>query len=161
MARIVSQGGIGYDEIRRRARELEKLKVFVGWLESARYDDNTPVAGVAAVHEFGSMVKGIPPRPFMRTAQAENKNTWRAVIRNGAKSIINGNSTAIQVIDLLGLKVSGDIRRKISTITEPALKESTVKAKQRKLANSATVGSLDKPLVETGLMLSTLTYEAR
>ena len=161
MATITTGGGIGYEQLRIRIAELERLSVFVGWLESAKYDDGTPVAGVAAVHEFGSPSRGIPPRPFMRNTQAEKKQAWVNIIRNGAQAIMRGQATADQVANLLGLKASGDIRQTISTITEPELKESTIAAKRRKLADTATTGSLDKPLVETGLMINSLTYEVR
>ncbi len=162
MAKLVRKsGGIGFEQLKIRVNELEKLKVFVGWLESAKYDDNTPVAGVAAVHEFGSPIKGIPPRPFIRTTQDEQKDAWIALIRNGAKAILNGKATADQVIELLGLKASADIKKKIASINEPALKQSTINAKRRKLADQKTVGALDKPLVETGIMINSITHEAR
>ncbi len=42
----------------------DKSDLQVGWFESAKYDDGTPVAGVAAIQEFGSAKNRIPPRPF-------------------------------------------------------------------------------------------------
>lgn len=162
MARLVRKpGGIGFDTLRIRIKELDKLRVIVGWLESARYDDGTPVAGVAAVHEFGSPIRNIPPRPFMRVAVNTNTNEWKKILESGAKGILKGTHTAYQVAELLGLKVTADIKKAIVSVTEPALAKSTIAAKRRKLADQKTVGSLDKPLVETGTMINAVTHEVQ
>ena len=51
-------------------------QVRAGFLEGATYPDGTPVALVAAVHEFGAPAKNIPARPFFRAAIAQNKDKW-------------------------------------------------------------------------------------
>ena len=160
MAKVTRKGD-GLAKIKLASKELGKLNAFVGWLESARYDDQTPVAGVAAVQEFGSPAKGIPPRPFMRVAIEENKREWRALIESGSRAIIAGNETADSVMEKLGLFVVGNIKTAISQVTSPALAQSTINARLRARANKNTVGSLDKPLVDTGTMIATVTHEVR
>ena len=158
---VKGSGGIGIATLKERIADLNRFKTFVGWLESAMYDDNTPVAGIAAVHEYGSVLRGIPPRPFLRTATEESKEEWKAIIRHGAKSILNGSMTSHQVVEILGLKISGDIKKAIKNVTSPELAQSTIEARLRKKADGKTIGNLDKPLVETSIMLNTVTYEAR
>ena len=160
MARVV-RSGEGIEVMKLRVKELEKLNLFVGWLESAKYDGGTPVAGVAAVHEYGSPKMNIPPRPFMRPAIADNKSEWLKIIEQGARAIINGKSTANQVLELLGLKASGDVKVAIKNVTEPSLQAETVASKARKKADGKTIGSLNKPLVEEAIMINSVTYEVK
>ena len=110
------------------------------------------VAGVTKPHQIV-----IPPRSFMRTTIAEKENEWAKLAKSGAKAMVAGNASPRQVMEGIGLAASGDIRKKISEISSPALKASTVANKKRKLAKGKKVGSLTKPLVETSLMLSSLT----
>lgn len=151
MVRVVrKKGTIGYEDLKVRIEELNKLKAFVGWLDSAKYDDNTPVAGVAAVHEFGSVRRSIPPRPFFRVAIEENYDKWMDIIKEGAKGILRGEFTAEQVMELIGLTSSGDVKNAIVAVDTPPLSPQTIAKK----------GHAD-PLRDTGLMLATLTYEVR
>lgn len=128
----------------------------VGFFESAKYEDGTPVAYVAAIQEFGSPQNQIPPRSFMRKTISEKTTEWKSLLKSGAKAILAGNETSESVIEKIGLLAAGDIRKTISEITEPALKESTIKARMRKRANKKTVGNLTKPLVDSGLMLASV-----
>lgn len=130
----------------------------VGFFEGAQYDDGTPVAYVAAIQEFGSPERGIPPRSFMRTTIAEQRKNWTQIAEQGSRAVIQGKVGAGQLMEMLGAKASGDMRKKITEITTPALKQSTINARLRQRADKQTVGSLNKPLVDTGLMLQSLTY---
>lgn len=161
MAKITKTGGIGVDELRKRIDELDKLSAFVGWLESAKYDDGTPVAGIAAVHEYGSPKMNIPPRPFMRTAKQDNFDSWRNIVKYGAKQILLGRSSAKNVMEMLGLKIEGDIKLAIKSVSSPALKPATIEAKRRKKADGKKIGNLTKPLVEEAIMLNTVTHEVK
>lgn len=130
----------------------------VGWGENQKYDDGTPVAVVAAQNEFGNAAKNIPPRSFMRTSVIEKGDEWKATAGQLFKGVFSETQTAQNVFEIMGLKVSGDIREKIASITSPALKESTIKARirGRKVGN---MGTATKPLVDTGYMLNSLTSE--
>lgn len=135
----------------------------VGWLETAKYEDGTPVAYVAAVQEHGSPEQGIPPRPFMRTTIAARQAGWRDVTHKAAQMIVAGKSTVADMLNLIGLKASGDIAKTISEIRQPALAVETVKARLRKKKNGGVVnGAISvtaaKPLVDSGILLNTLTH---
>ncbi|GBK97742.1 hypothetical protein [Vibrio harveyi] len=157
----VTRKGVPLSELRARAEELERFKVFVGWLESARYDDGTPIAGVAAVHEYGSPIRRIPPRPYLRTAKEENRESWKKLVDFVSKQILSGNMKVEDALEMLGLKISGDIKKAIKNISSPALKQKTIANRLRKKADGKTVGNLDKPLIETAIMINSVTYEVK
>lgn len=133
---------------------IDGHKTSVGWFKSARYEDGTPVAAVAASNEFGGFNK--PPRPFMRPTSAKESKNWGNLVGSGARAIIKGNATPNDVMTGLGLKAEGDIRKTIATLKTPPLAQSTINARKSKLANGEKVGNLTKPLVETALMINTL-----
>lgn len=160
MARVV-RSGPGFAKVAIAAKELQKLSLMVGWLESARYNETTPIAGVAAVHEFGSPAKNIPPRPFLRPTIENNKKQWKALIASGAKAIMAGNETAESVMEKIGLLTQGQIKAAIQAVQNPKLEDATVDARKRRKADKETTGSLTKPLIDTGTMLDTLTYEVQ
>lgn len=165
------QGGAGADmaQVKRvpgpaaapLERALAGLKGFVGkvgWFNTAKYPDGTPVAYVAAVQEFGYPEGNIPPRLGMRSTSAEKRGEWGAVAGKASQAVLTGKSTGPQAMEVLGLKAAGDMRKHIAEVTTPPLKVNTVKArlagkKQGKVV-SVTVA---KPLVDTGHMLATLT----
>lgn len=143
------------------AKALENLdgKVGkVGWIHSSMYIDGREyVAEVAAQNEFGNPNKHIPARPFMRPTISEKRQEWANISKQGAEQILKGNYDIGQVLELLGLKAAGDIRKKITQITSPPLAQSTIDARLAKRANKSTVGNLTKPLIDTGIMMNTLT----
>ena len=139
------------------ARELSNVQGKVGFFESAKYPDGTPVAYVAAVQEFGYSEGGIPPRPFMRTTASEQGGSWTEAFGKGAKAIARGTFTPHQVMDAVGQLAAGDIRKKISEITSPPLQPATVAARRRRYKDKKTTGSLTKPLVDTAVMVNSVT----
>lgn len=152
----VKRQGPGVEKLEKTLKSTRKLSTQVGWFPGAKYQNGTPVAYVAAIQEYGSV--HIPPRSFMRTTIADKKNEWRKLAKSGSKALIAGNTTARQVMEGLGMTVVGDIKKKITKIKSPALSPATVETKRRKLAKGKKVGSLTKPLIETGLMVSSLTH---
>ena len=131
----------------------------VGWFAKSKYDDaeSTPVAYVAAQNEYGNPNKNIPARPFMRPTIAQQQEAWRKLAENGAKQVLKGNYTASDVMQLLGLKAAGDVKETISKLLEPPLSPVTIQRRLARRSNKSTLGLLTKPLVDTGIMLNTLT----
>ena len=134
------------------ALKLGNLNMKSGWFEDAVYPDGTKAAMVAASAEFGT--ETAPARPIIRPTIEREKGNWKRIIKDGSRRILNGEIDSFK--EGFGLQVQGDIQVTIAQIQGPALAESTIKARQRKLADGATVGSLDKPLVETGYLLSSV-----
>lgn len=88
-----------------RLKELAGIQTAVGWFESAKYEDGTPVALAASVNEFGH--GPIPPRPFFRPTITAEKTAWANDAAAGAKAILNGKTTAFNVMDAIGKRAGG------------------------------------------------------
>lgn len=127
-------------------RELDGVQAKTGWFETAKYKDGTPVALVAAIHEFGAPGAGIPARPFMRPTVAEKREAWMRNLEAGATEVLRGNMSASAVLEAVAMRAAGDISKAISRVTSPPLSPITIKRK----------GSA-KPLVETGLLRQSVT----
>lgn len=185
MAKItrVNNGGIGKKKLKIMLDSLEGVEAKVGWFESAKYENGTPVAVAAIVAELGAPGKSIPPRPMFRPTIAENQGAWAKLAESGAKAVLKGNYTMREVMDAIGLQASGDVRKTIASITEPPLSILTLLARKHRRGNDAdgvpntvtgkTLGVLakeldkgppdvsgvsTKPLMDSFLMYDTLTY---
>lgn len=157
----------------------------VGWFESAKYDDGTPVAGIAAQNEFGNPKLSIPPRPFIRPTIENQSEAWAVIAEQGAKALLNGKATINQVLNAIGLKASADIKNSI--VNGRFVELSPITIALRKIRNDdqykiggALVGSVagaiadgqtgpgqlgdqsfgnKDPLRETGFLIATISHE--
>ena len=130
----------------------------VGWFETAKYPNGMPVAYVAAIHEFGHAAGGIPPRPFFRPTIAAQTGEWSRQFGRAATAVANGKIEPEAAMTQLAGFAGGDVAKTIATLTTPALKEATVNARRNRRADKKTTGGLTKPLVDTGIMLGTLSF---
>ena len=110
--------------------------------DSNPYPDGTSVIMVGAVHEFGSPVRGIPQRSYLRSTMIANRKTYKQYLRKLAKQIIEGKITKSQSMRLVGLKVQADVQSKITEIKDPPL--------QYREGN---------PLIDTGHLRQSITYK--
>lgn len=175
MADVKQSNPNAFAELELRLKQLDGFQTKVGWFDSAKYDDGTPVAYVAAIQESG--YGPIPPRPFMRPAQIDNEEKWKDTAAHGAKQILEGKMTGKDAMDLLGAVAEGDIIKAISEVMAPPLSLITLMArKYRKMGRKVTgrtigeiagrikKGDVDisgvstKPLVDTGQMIATVTH---
>lgn len=138
-------------------KNLEGKVGKVGWFKDSQYENGIHVAYVAAIQEYGYPPGNIPERPFMRPTIMEKKNEWKELALSGSRSILKGNATIAIVMEALGLRAAGQVRAMISAILVPPLSPITIAARLRKRANKKVIGSLTKPLIDTGLMLNSLT----
>ena len=137
--------------------DLAEKKAAVGWFPSSVYpvdpegflgkyqSGGAPVAAVAFLQEFGS--KKIPARPFMRPTITKQSKHWGVIVSH----LIKPDAQAEDVVELIGLRMQGDIREAIVEVTSPALSEFTLEQRQ------ARGNSSEKPLNDTGYMMATLT----
>lgn len=169
--------GPGLQRLHVALDQLAGVKGKVGWFESAKYADGTPVAYVATIQEFGH--GAIPPRPFMRPTTEAKRGAWRDIAARGAKAVLKGTVTGKAMMDTIGLQAAGDISKTISQITTPQLAPTTIELRRRARAGQTITGktvgaahkavnagatprgdagaSENKPLVFTGILLATLT----
>lgn len=160
MGRVTRTAGPAAPLLKTIIEGFGDLRLRVGFFDTARYPDGTPVAYVAAIHEFGAPGQGIPPRPFMRPAAEQNGPEWNRQMAAGAAAVARGAYTPQQVLDQIGGLAAGNVSEAIAAVTAPPLKEATIEAKARKYADGGAKGpgSLGKPLVESGLLIQSPTY---
>lgn len=155
MARVTrTPGPVGPERLQVILKDMDGVRGKVGWFESARYPNGTPVAMVAAIHEFGAPSKSIPPRPFMRPTIKRCRAAWAAIAEQGSKAVLAGTTTMEAVMTGIGLNATGEIQRSITEVVSPPLSPSTVRARgRRRSSGNATA----KPLIDTGHMIQTVT----
>lgn len=160
MGRMTRTAGPAAPLLKTIINGFDALRLRVGFFETAQYADGTPVAYVAAIHEFGAPEQGIPPRPFMRPAATANSAEWTEQMAAGARAVARGAISPEGVLEAVGALAAGNISEAISQVVAPPLKEATIEAKARKYADggAAGPGQLGKPLVDTGLLIQSPTY---
>jgi len=135
-----------------KALQVESLPdIKVGVKSGIAYPDGTPVELVGLVHELGDEDLNIPERSYLRSTIDENRKEYNKDMMYIIKRIFDGDSNAISMVNLLGAKIEGDVKTKITDLDEPELKDSTLK--QRK-------GNSSNPLVDTSLLRRSIIYEA-
>lgn len=164
-----------FETLNARIKQLEGKEAAIGWFENAQYEGGTPVAYVASINELGRHA-----RPFMRPTIAEREKAWGDTAGRGAKAILEHGETSESVMEKLAGEVEGDIAATITRITAPPLSPITLLLRYwrrlgRKISGK-TVGEAaaevkkpgyqpppvaDKPLVDRGIMLDTLSHEVR
>lgn len=178
MTEIRRSNSKGFEALIGRLKELDGIETRVGWFPSAKYEDGTPVAYVAAIQEFGHAP--IPPRPFFRPTILAQMNNWRRFAAQGARAVLKGAATAHDVMDGLGERAQEDVKETINQITAPPLSPITLELRAMRHKNpnlkvtAKTVGEAaarvrqpgykldsgtpDKPLIDTKLAITTLTH---
>lgn len=100
--------------------------------------DGTSYIDIAYWQEYGT--KNIPKRPFMRIAADKNQKAWSDLASDVAGRVAAGRLAPKQGLDLIGLKMAGDIQQVIGNKSLLARNApGTIKQK----------GS-DAPLIDTG-----------
>ncbi len=143
-------------------KELNKLlgtalkggvdSIEVGFYDSAKYPDGTPVTTVAAAQEFGvgdgADVDYIPERPFFRLASRSVRPNLTKILKAG----IDVKKMTVEpfVAEKLGLEFQGEIQKSIKDLRDPPNAEATINRK----------GS-SNPLIDTGFMRQSVTYKVQ
>jgi hypothetical protein len=163
-------------EIGARIKNAEFVRV--GFLEKAKYPDGRPVAMIAAIQEFGAPRAKIPPRPFFRNMIAKHSSSWPQAAANLLKA--NNYDTRL-TLNMVGDAIAGQLRQSIVDTTAPPLSPVTLMLRKMKAQNpglrvskrvvweaarrvrrgESTGGASIKPLVETGHMLQSISWEVR
>lgn len=160
-----------FNNLHIRLKNIEKLvsnryTLAVGWFEGNVYPNGELVGDVAKKQEFGS--DNIPPRPFLRPAKRENLQKWKKIIAKGIKKEIkSGKNDFLSALNMLGLVASADVQNAIERVMTPPLAEKTIKKRMasrgissKKGLSAEQISILEKPLIDTGKMISTVAYHA-
>lgn len=150
----ITQDNSSSKALEKLADQIKKSKLEVGFFESAKYPDGTPVAYVAAIQEFGYPEGNIPSRPFFRNAISQNDG-WKDLANKAMNAVVEGRMELNQALNQMGLKMAADVKDSITDGSYEALKQSTLDARQ---SRKRTKGVASKPLIDTAQMLQSVTY---
>lgn len=157
-------------------KRLAKGTVRVGYLETAKYPDGTPVAQVAIIQEMGAPAAHIPARPTFRPMIAQQSGTWGKGL---AASLKNTGYDGNKSLGQMGMYIAGQLQGYIQAVTAPALSPVTLmlrkmKSKDQSLvvtgktvgeaaarvaAGESTAGVSTKPLIDTNVMVNSVDSE--
>jgi hypothetical protein len=129
-----------------RAGRTDKL-LRVGFLENATYPDGTLVAMVAAIQNYGAPAAGIPPRPFFSNMVRRKQAEWAPAL---GQLLVRNKYDVDKSLKQLAEGIKGQLQDSIQQTNSPPLKPATVKRK-----------GFSKPLIDTGQMLNSVSYEVK
>lgn len=148
----------------------------VGFLETARYPNGTPVAQVAAIQNFGAPAAGIPPRPFFTKFIEDNSGKWGDAL---GRLLAANDFDVEKAFNLMGMGMVGQLQTAIRDTNSPPLSKVTLLLRER-FPDHSTIEFADvlqawqdiadgveptisgtgaKPLVWTGQMQNSVNYE--
>lgn len=139
----------GFKEAIKKLQALKSKTLQAGILASAGTNNKTAtlIAEYAHYNEFGT--KNIPARSFIGSTFDEQNNGWFGKLDNIVDKVIENKVTNIDLeIGLLGERMVGDIKEKITSNIPPALKLPTIKRKKS-----------SKTLIDTGIMRNSIKFE--
>jgi hypothetical protein len=161
------------------AKNVSKAsEVDVGFLEGSTYADGTNTAMVAAIQEFGAPGAGIPPRPFFRTMIEAKSPEWPDAVGN---LLVTNGYDAAKTLGQTGAAIQGQLQQSIIDTFDPPLSPVTLmlrkmraedpglvvtgktvgEAARRVAAGESTEGVSTKPLVDSGHLLASVSYEVK
>lgn len=140
----LSASQIKTDAIKKKieAQLNSKLKLEIGFFETAKYTSGVQVAQVAFWNEYGTVTA--PPRPFFRNAIEENKKEWLDLFK---RTQIKTKDIA-KSLNIVGTVAKDDVSDSIVNLSSPPNNNKTIGAK----------GS-SNPLIDTGVMKNSVTYK--
>ena len=141
------------DKIEKELDYLKKHYVVVGFVSDSAdaTEDMTPIWLYANYNEYGSSSRGIPARPFFRTALNKNKKYINEELKRLLGLVGTGQLTAEKALKRIGLEVQGIIQDSIKNGNWEPNSAKTIRAKKGK----------GQPLIETGSMLRAVSFEIR
>lgn len=137
-----------YDEFMADMEELKSRRVKIGLLEGETRDDGLSLAGIGAVHEYGSSDGRIPERSFLRAYVDGNRGALRKIFAQLARKVSGQEMSAGDAMKTLGVYAVGEVRRFITNMSSPPLKPQTIARK----------GS-SKVLIDTGQLRAGINYK--
>ncbi len=142
----------GWNKFKRDMKKIDGSYVKVGLqsgsLHKGEGGEISDLVAIGAIHEFGT--KTIPERSFMRTTFDERQHQLNALKIRLSRTISSGRMSVRQGLTILGEAMSNAIKKKITDIKLPPLKNPSEKRTGEGVAN---------PLVDTGQLRSGITYE--
>ena len=101
----------------------------------------TSIIDIGFVHEFGI---GVHERSFLRSTIVGKKRKYKQLMKKLVKKVIRKELSSKDAMGLLGDKLSGDVKEKITDIKSPSITHRE-----------------GNPLVDTGQLRKSITYVTR
>lgn len=135
----------------KRAKKTAGVKSLeIGFYDTARYPDGTPVTNVAVWNEFGTRTAEgavrTPTRPFFRNALPDIEAEGMATLKNSVDPATL--TVSPRMAEVVGLQAQATLQQSIVTLVDPPNAPSTIAMK----------GS-SNPLIDTGFMRQSVTYK--
>ena len=183
--KVQRRGGQRLKRLLREAGKGGVSGVKVGFFSTAKYEDGTPVAAVAAWNEFGTgphtiapkeakvlaftgsegqtvfaksvQHPGVPERPFFRRAIAEMEDGVSKIVKSGLdpKKMVVDE----QLADRVGLYAAGQVQESIVALNDPPNSPATIAQKRKKLHGKKGTGGGETPLLDTGTLRNSVSWE--
>ena len=138
----------GLQKLIKHIDSLKKQDVYVGVTASSNGMRGNAL--IAMVMEYGSPVNKIPARSFLVSTIVENGDKYAKIIAETIPQAIKNGMSKEDAYARLGTMAMNDVKLKIVNGPFTPLKDATVKRK----------GS-SKPLVDTGALRQSITWEVR
>lgn len=111
-------------------------------------------AQLMAIHEFGT--EHIPERAPIRKTMAKNGDSYGTMFEKAIKGVLEGKFDADVILNKIGVQVSGDVVKEIQDGLTPDISDST---KARRIKGDGD-GEM-KPLIDTGALVQSISYEVK
>lgn len=138
--------------------DIARKDVLVGIPSSAPARKSGPLsnAAIGFIHDNGSPVAGIPPRPFLRPGIEDKKDQIATQLGKAAGAALEGDaSSASKSLEAAGIVAQNGVRNKINTGDFTPLAASTLRARKRRGRTGT------RPLIDTGSLRNSITYVVR
>jgi len=140
-------------------KTLTNKEVLVG-VPAAKANRKEPAvnnAMLAYIHDNGSPLAHIPPRPFLCAGIEQNKEQITKYMEQAGKAALENDPARMErALNAVGLTAQKAVRRKIQTGPFTPLKASTIAARKRK--HKSRKNTSVTPLIDTGQLLQSINY---
>lgn len=137
---------LGWKRIKKELMLIDNSYTKVGIQSDAGTEaDGQNISAVGAYNEYGT--KDIPARPFMRSTFDEQKAKLKSIQEKEYAKILAGKQSVKKALGFIGEFMTGEIKKKITTLRIPPNAPATIKAKKS-----------TNPLIDTGRMRASITY---
>ena len=111
---------------------------------------------IGYIQEFGAPESNIPARPFLVPGVRSVSDKIASIFRKAGKNAIEGNLTDVERgLEAAGLVAQIAVKKTITDIIPPPLKESTLAARRSRGRTGTT------PLIDTEQLLNSISYVIR
>jgi len=154
----VKKNDVAYKSVMDAIELLKKREVLIGIPENTanrKDDESTPVnnAELLFIHNNGSPVNNIPPRPVLEPAITQNQERVSASLKVAIDAAVAGKKSEIQpALEKAGMEGQNIARKFFTDSTNNFVPNAPITIKRKGSA---------RPLIDTGEMRKSITYIVR